>query len=193
MSTEKQPPESDQSTESPAESATPATPAKPAQKLSETTKKPSSIGYLDIFLVSIIMSTLTAVGMYGFFKYRGGSGAPQILVADGRQIMESKIYEITTLIGSDPKKAKTEMDEFSKKLDLTLNRYSDNGVLIINNAALMSIPKGTDITKELATEMGVKLIEGHVPIADWSKKGGDQSSQSAPSQSVAPKSSQGAQ
>jgi len=44
--------------------------------------------------------------------------------------------------------------EFAENLDKTLTQYSNNGVLVVNSAAVLNHPAGVDITNKVISQMG---------------------------------------
>lgn len=83
------------------------------------------------------------------------NSAPIVMIdSAGLVLAKSKSLFLTKGGQQNPEEA---AKKFIGELDAIINEYTKAGIIVINSAAALNRPVGTDITSEVAAKMGVNL------------------------------------
>lgn len=82
---------------------------------------------------------------------------PRILVVDSNAIVTAKLQEITSTPGIDEAAAAEAGRKFAKRLNDVTREIGDMGYVVVNSAVVLAGPDSLEVTKDVASRLGVKL------------------------------------
>ena len=120
--------------------------------------------------VSLYTSMLIAVSIAAFSAiisvwyvqtHTGAARAGQrIVFVDGNAIFKAQIKAFTTSPSAgSPDAAQKAAKEFLDKLNTALAPYKEAGYIILNSTVVVSAPDGSDVTAQVAKQVGVDIAQ----------------------------------
>lgn len=113
------------------------------------------------FLMSLVIAAgFAAVGALMAVLYmQAHQPKPEIkvLFADGNAIYKAKMESVIAAKVTDQAAIEKSALDFTKALSSVLDKYRNDGFLVLNSKAVMTLDPEKDVTKELAAAVGVSL------------------------------------
>lgn len=136
--------------------AAPAAEAAAAPQVAAPQAAPSAAG---ISFLAALLLAMACSAVSGYASWRLGSrGQPpvQVVVFDAERVATARM-EKALAAGVSPADAATEGQKFITDLNAELSRYSQAGIVVVNSSVALNRPDGLDITRDVASSLGVDL------------------------------------
>lgn len=149
-------------------SVPPAKGGEKAAKAKKEKKKSAGVGFFELLLVAAVASSLGAVASVAYMKREMAATIQQqtIYVVDTNTIVDAKVNEFLGNLPNLPEdQMRAQMEAFTKRLNDALVRYSEEGVLMIAQGAVVTSPVGANKTEEVAKVLGVDLALAKRPVS----------------------------
>lgn len=118
-------------------------------------QQPSGVSLLVTCAVSAAFSAFSGVVAWHFASQ--SAPLPAVAVVDTKVILEARMNELLKAGGNDAGAGSKAAEEVLEKLHSAIATYRDRGYVVLNGAAVLDTPNALDVTRDVASMVGVKL------------------------------------
>lgn len=108
---------------------------------------------LVVMIIAAFFSVMSSGITWYTLSSKQLSYAGPVVVLDATKLTTAAMNSLY-IHGKSGGNAQDTAKEFAENLDKTLGQYSNNGVLVVNSAAVLNHPAGVDITNKVISQMG---------------------------------------
>lgn len=134
------------------------------EKQPQTTenKQPAADNGSGILLALSLAAGAVMLSGYNFYQSSLGHAAKPaagFYVVDSDRLAASYLTQaMSQTQNQDPDAVRQMLEQNLARVQSKLNQMSDEGMIIIQRSAVVTYPKGTDITERVAQELGITLV-----------------------------------
>lgn len=114
-------------------------------------RAPAGESMLPLIVATLALFTALSIGFY-LYRYMPAAQSTEIFVLDMPAVVEMRMEELAS---ESPDQLRKATNEFSKRLDVEIERLTKNGAILLSPDAIVAGRGAVDITEQVVKSVGI--------------------------------------